>query len=47
MGKAAEAIDDERMRYSLGQSFEADPDVDLNDTLGMINATRDQIVHPE
>jgi hypothetical protein len=43
MGKAAKAIDDKTMQYSLEQSFEADPDVDLNDTLRMIKATRDQI----
>jgi hypothetical protein len=43
MEKAAEAIEDETMRYSLEQSLESDPDVDLNDTLRMIKATRDQI----
>ncbi|WP_338702080.1 YiiX/YebB-like N1pC/P60 family cysteine hydrolase (plasmid) [Bradyrhizobium sp. 26S5] len=44
MMKAAQAIDDEGMRYSLEESFKADPDVNLADTLGMIKATQDQIV---
>jgi uncharacterized protein YycO len=44
MGRAAEAIDEKSMQYSLEESFKAKPDVDLKDTLGMIKATRDQIV---
>ncbi|SFQ01814.1 Permuted papain-like amidase enzyme, YaeF/YiiX, C92 family [Bradyrhizobium sp. Ghvi] len=43
MMRAAQAIDDESMRYSLEESFKADPDVNLADTLGMIKATEAQI----
>ncbi len=43
MMTAAQAIDDSSMQYSLEESFKADPDVNLADTLGMIKATQDQI----
>jgi hypothetical protein len=43
MMRAAQAIDDGSMRYSLEESLKAEPDVNLADTLGMIKATQDQI----
>jgi hypothetical protein len=43
MLRAAQAIDEKSMQYSLEESFKAKADVNLRDTLGMIKATRDQI----
>lgn len=44
MNKAAQLKDQESMQYSLEESFKADPDVNLSDTLGMIEATKAQII---
>jgi hypothetical protein len=38
-----EAVDDQSMLYTLSESFKADPDIDLDDTLDVIRQSRDQI----
>ncbi|MGY8635334.1 hypothetical protein RAD15_22920 [Bradyrhizobium sp. 14AA] len=44
MEGAAEARDEESIQYTLSESFKPDPDINLDDTVGMIRATRAQII---
>ncbi|MEA2899137.1 MAG: hypothetical protein QOJ84_4752 [Bradyrhizobium sp.] len=44
MEEAAEARDEASILYTLSESFKPDPDIDLDDTVGMIRATRAQIL---
>jgi len=43
MSDAARVIDEESSRYLVEQSFRTDPDIDLDDIVGLIKATRAQI----
>src|ERR1700749_697212 len=43
MQKKATASDDESLQYTIEQSFQVDPNIDLEDTRALIAATRDHI----
>ncbi len=44
MEDATEARDEESIQYTWSESFKPDPDINLDDTVGMIRATRSQII---
>jgi uncharacterized protein YycO len=44
MQEAAQARDEESIQYTLSESFKRKPDINLEDTLGMIRASREQII---
>jgi hypothetical protein len=43
MYRAAELVDEDSIRYSISESFEANPDINLVDTQGLIVSTKAQI----
>lgn len=43
MEEAAEARDEESILYTLNESFKPDPDINLEETIGLIQATRAQV----
>jgi hypothetical protein len=44
MQAMAQARDEESIQYTLSESFKRKPDINLEDTLGMIRASKEQIV---
>jgi hypothetical protein len=44
MQEAAQARDEESIQYTLSESFKRKPDIELDDTLGMIRASKEQII---